>query len=170
MYDDRRGSGLFGALLLGGLIGAVLGLLFAPRSGKETRDALVKRGQEYLEEGERLYGEGRERLVDAYESGRDVAGQKAEELKEKVGETRDVVLEKVGETASSAKGNVEDIRKGAREAINTGAAASRKGVDATAKVAKEGLDTVAEKSTELKAEEPAAAAHAKPAASKAKDA
>ncbi len=65
MYDDfRRGSGVFGAFLFGGLVGAVLGVLFAPRPGKETRELLAQKGQEYLEEGQRLYDEGRERLVE----------------------------------------------------------------------------------------------------------
>jgi len=51
-YD--RGLGFIGGLVLGGLIGAVVTLLFAPASGEETRDqirsegiALKNRGQEY---------------------------------------------------------------------------------------------------------------------------
>lgn len=36
----------FFAFLLGGLIGAVLGLLYAPRSGEETRQMLTDEGQE----------------------------------------------------------------------------------------------------------------------------
>ncbi len=41
----RRGSGLV-AFLIGGLIGGTLALLYAPQSGKKTRDLLVNEGQE----------------------------------------------------------------------------------------------------------------------------
>jgi gas vesicle protein len=43
-----RGNG-FGAFLLGGLIGGVLGLLYAPRAGRETRQILIGEGEEMLD-------------------------------------------------------------------------------------------------------------------------
>jgi len=39
----------FRAFLLGGLIGAVVGLLYAPQSGEETRQTLVDEGQEIVD-------------------------------------------------------------------------------------------------------------------------
>jgi gas vesicle protein len=43
MSDNRSGSGLFfGGLLLGAAVGAVAGLLLAPKSGRETRQLLKK--------------------------------------------------------------------------------------------------------------------------------
>ena len=44
---DHRGNGLV-AFLLGGLAGAAVGLLYAPRSGKETREILVDGGDELV--------------------------------------------------------------------------------------------------------------------------
>jgi len=38
----------FRAFMLGGLIGAVVGLLYAPQSGEETRQTLVEEGQELV--------------------------------------------------------------------------------------------------------------------------
>jgi gas vesicle protein len=38
----------FRAFLLGGLIGAVVGLLYAPQSGEETRQSLADEGQELM--------------------------------------------------------------------------------------------------------------------------
>jgi gas vesicle protein len=43
MSDNRAGSGLFlGGVVLGAAIGAVTGLLLAPRTGRETRQILKK--------------------------------------------------------------------------------------------------------------------------------
>lgn len=35
-------------IILGGAIGSVLGLTFAPRKGKETREILKQKGQEFI--------------------------------------------------------------------------------------------------------------------------
>jgi gas vesicle protein len=59
MSDDRgSGSGIILSFLLGGLTGAALAILFAPRSGEETREMLggkirdraTARGREILED------------------------------------------------------------------------------------------------------------------------
>ena len=46
-YDrpNRTGS-TFTAFLIGGMIGGAVALLFAPRSGEETREILLNQGQE----------------------------------------------------------------------------------------------------------------------------
>lgn len=38
-------------VILGGAIGSVLGLTLAPRKGKETREIIKKKGQEFFEKG-----------------------------------------------------------------------------------------------------------------------
>jgi gas vesicle protein len=40
MSDKKRGGGL--SLVLGAIIGGIAGLLFAPKSGKETREDMKK--------------------------------------------------------------------------------------------------------------------------------
>ena len=47
MYDYRRGESILAAFLLGGIVGAVLGLLFSPRSGKENREFIAAKAEEY---------------------------------------------------------------------------------------------------------------------------
>lgn len=45
--SEKRGG--FGAFLVGGLIGGAIALLYAPRSGQETRRILVGEGQDMVD-------------------------------------------------------------------------------------------------------------------------
>ena len=67
-YDERNAgaSGVVLSFLLGALSGAVLAILYAPRSGRETREILGERMRETAERGRRL-GE------QAMEKGREMA-------------------------------------------------------------------------------------------------
>ena len=48
MASDNGGGGFFSGLLVGGAIGAIAGILFAPKAGKETRDGLISDSDEIL--------------------------------------------------------------------------------------------------------------------------
>jgi hypothetical protein len=65
----KEGFKYFGVALVGGGIGALLGVLFAPASGRETRRMLTRRVEEargdLLKSGERLV----ERVVERAEEG-----------------------------------------------------------------------------------------------------
>lgn len=70
MSDDRgSGSGVILSFLLGGLTGAALAILFAPRSGEETREMLGGKLRDGAERGrkirDRATARGREILEDA---------------------------------------------------------------------------------------------------------
>lgn len=41
-------------IIIGGAIGSVLGLLFAPKKGKDTRKMLKEKGEELLEKGKEV--------------------------------------------------------------------------------------------------------------------
>jgi gas vesicle protein len=47
----------FKGLIVGGLIGAALGILYAPKSGKETREGLRNSAEELLEKAKKQYEE-----------------------------------------------------------------------------------------------------------------
>lgn len=71
MSDDRNSnaSSVILSFLLGGLTGAALAILFAPRSGRETRELLGDRLRESADRGrefrERVVSRGREMLDEA---------------------------------------------------------------------------------------------------------
>jgi gas vesicle protein len=73
MSDERSAgpAGIILSFLLGSLTGAALAILFAPRSGKETRELLSERIREGAEKGrdlrDRVTTRGRELVDDAAE-------------------------------------------------------------------------------------------------------
>lgn len=145
MYEYRRGGSKFGAFVLGGLVGALIGMLFAPRSGKETREMLAERGQEYLDSAMDVYDDGRDKLVEAFSAAKGTTAGRAEELKGKVDEFNETLKAKVDEASVAAGAKAEDLGKGAAAGIKTGAAAAKTGIDVASEKTKDALEFVAEK-------------------------
>lgn len=94
----------------GMLVGSVLGLLFAPKSGKELRTEIGERSTEYygkartgvtdaygvaLTRLNEAYQQAREALDTAYESGREFTTENIDKIKTAVGEGVKVAKEKI---------------------------------------------------------------------------
>lgn len=73
MSENNSGEVIL-AFILGGIIGAVAGILYAPRSGKETRGKLIGMGEDFAEQFEdaaedmskkakKIVSEGKEKVV-----------------------------------------------------------------------------------------------------------
>jgi gas vesicle protein len=77
MASDNDGSNFLTGLLLGGIIGAAIGLLFAPQPGEKTREQLKGRLDELTSMGK-----------SAWEEGKEAATQKGEEIKAKLDQAR----------------------------------------------------------------------------------
>ena len=61
-HGSNQESGLFfGGVLLGGLLGAIAALLFAPQSGEQTRDQLTKAGEDAVARGQQVVEDARAR-------------------------------------------------------------------------------------------------------------
>jgi gas vesicle protein len=81
--DEGAGAGsILLAFLLGAVSGAALALLYAPTTGKETREYLGEKAREgrerataLAEKGRQAFNEGRETLATAIERGREAYQQ-----------------------------------------------------------------------------------------------
>jgi len=88
--SDEHGSGASGIILsflLGGLTGAALAILFAPRSGRETRELLGEKLKESTERGrefrDQVTAKGREMVDEASEyinKGKETAERRRDRL------------------------------------------------------------------------------------------
>jgi len=78
--SDRDG-GSIGWFLAGLGIGAVVGILYAPRSGTETRDVLRSKAEEGRDYVRTRANEAREQASDWVNRGRDVINQQKEQFK-----------------------------------------------------------------------------------------
>jgi gas vesicle protein len=91
--SDRDNSNSFLWFLAGLGFGALMGVLYAPRSGRETRDALKNTAQEG---GEYLKTRGREAkdtVSQWVDRGKDVVSQKKEQISSAIDATRQAYRE-----------------------------------------------------------------------------
>jgi len=89
----ERTNDLLTGVLIGGLIGAALGVLFAPKSGKETREDIARKTDELLFKAKEEYETALEKSKYLYEA----AVKKAQGFQslahEKVGDVEETVTE-----------------------------------------------------------------------------
>jgi gas vesicle protein len=78
--------------LVGLGVGALMGVLFAPKSGEDTRDYLAKRADDGREFAQKKAKELRERADELIERGKDVASKKRESLSAAVDAGREAFL------------------------------------------------------------------------------
>ena len=114
-YDLLKG------LFIGGLIGVVLGVLYAPKSGKETREDIARTTEDLLSKGKEEYEKAVEKSKTAYETA--VKHLKGLEIsaKEKVEE----IESKASEFAHKGADALADCKNRLKKAIDAGVEAYR---------------------------------------------
>ena len=108
-HDDyRRDSGdsistRLTYLLIGGGIGAVIALLFAPKSGQELRGDIADATRKGIDRSREAAQQLGERAGEYYQTGRERAGEYYEATRDRAAELYSQAAEKVGEVAQSAR-------------------------------------------------------------------
>ena len=78
--SDENGSNSFVWFLTGLGLGALLGVLYAPKSGRETREDLMRHAEEGREYVTRTSRDARENLNKAVDRGREVYTKQKEQI------------------------------------------------------------------------------------------
>ncbi len=67
--------------IVGGLVGAVLGILYAPKSGRETREDIFKSTEELLVKAKEQYEQAKVKMEDLGSHGKEAYAEKKERLR-----------------------------------------------------------------------------------------
>ncbi len=112
---------LLKGLIVGGLIGAALGILYAPKSGKETREDIARKTEELLNKAKEEYEKALEKSKLAYDSATKHLQELELSAKEKVNEVENKVTEFAHHSAETVAENKNRLKK----AIDAGVEAYR---------------------------------------------
>lgn len=102
--SERNGSGVLW-FLTGLGIGAVVGILYAPQSGSETREVLMAKAEEGREFVRKRAQEAREQAEQWTERGKEVYNAQKEQIRSAVEAGRQAYREKT----TAAKGDGENV-------------------------------------------------------------
>jgi gas vesicle protein len=108
-------------LLIGGLIGAAVGVLYAPKSGKETREDIARKTDEFMVKAREEYELALEKSKKAY----DAAVTRLKEAEVSAMEKVEEVESKVEAMAQHGKETLLDGKGRLKRAIDAGVEAFR---------------------------------------------
>lgn len=102
--EENSASTKLTYLLIGGGIGAILALLFAPKSGQELREDIADATRKGLEKSKEVAGQLQERAGEYYEVSRDKANELYQTAQDKATEYAELAKDKATEISEKAKG------------------------------------------------------------------
>ncbi|MBM24592.1 MAG: hypothetical protein CL760_02645 [Chloroflexi bacterium] len=88
MSNDRGGGSFFSFFLMGGIVGAIVGLLLAPRKGQETRAELSQKSEILKEQVEDMAFQLKDRLNPTIDNVKEM-------IRDKLADSRGEVLQDV---------------------------------------------------------------------------
>jgi gas vesicle protein len=81
----------FTGLLIGGVLGALAGIFFAPESGKKLRSDIKEKSSEFLKDVKEIYDDSSTKAKDIIEEAKGTGEKIAGKVQEKVGQVKKVV-------------------------------------------------------------------------------
>ncbi|HED07328.1 MAG TPA: gas vesicle protein [Ignavibacteria bacterium] len=125
--DNNGGNGFLIGLIAGSALGAIVGLLYAPKSGKELRDDIRTKSNEYLDDADKYIEDAKVKAKDLINDGKKKsdgliadAKSKSEELLKEAQKIFDEAKSKTSKTVSEKKVNLEAEGTRLKSAVKAG--------------------------------------------------
>jgi gas vesicle protein len=125
--EKNIGKGLLIGFLAGGAIGAIIALLYAPKSGKELRNDIKQKADDYFEEAEKYISDAKVKAKDLINEGKkrsekliSDAKVKSDELLKDAEKIFTDAKSKVGDTISSGKKTFDEESARVKGAFKAG--------------------------------------------------
>ncbi len=107
----ENNNDLLKGLFIGGLIGIALGVLFAPKSGKETREDIARKTSDVLDKAKEEYEKAAEKAKLIYEASLNDLKEFNARTKEKAGELGNKVSELTQHGVETIQSNKNRLQK-----------------------------------------------------------
>jgi len=125
--DNNSGNGFLIGLIAGSALGAIVGLLYAPKSGKELRDDIRAKSNEYLDDADQYIQDAKVKAKDLINEGKKKseelivdAKSKSEELLKEAQKIFDEAKSKTSKTVSEKKESLETEGTRLKSAVKAG--------------------------------------------------
>lgn len=105
----NRGSGL-AAFVIGGLVGGAIALLYAPQSGRKTRELLMTEGQETADKVMRSIREAQESVLRTIDDAQVRMEAMSEETKERLNRLQEIARNTIDEQKGSLRKGYSDAK------------------------------------------------------------
>ncbi len=102
--DSNVSKGLLIGFFSGAIVGAAVALLYAPKSGKELRQDIKDRAEDWKEDADKFMNTAKEKAQIAFNEGKHKAEELVSEAKVKAGE----IMKDANRVVSEAKSKVVD--------------------------------------------------------------
>lgn len=114
MADDNSSSGL-GWFIAGLGIGALAGVLYAPKSGQETRDDLAAQARDAKEKADQYVAQSKDQINDYVDKGRDYYEQGRTQWSQYVDKGKDFVQEQQGKVSAAVEAGKQTYQQKTEE-------------------------------------------------------
>jgi len=125
--DNGMGKGLLVGFLTGAAVGSIIALLFAPKSGRELRQDIKTKSQDFMEDAEQYLINAKDKASQLINEGKKKSEKLVADAKEKVdallGEAEKILSDakdKTGAYVQSGKEKVEKEGERLKSAIKAG--------------------------------------------------
>ncbi len=108
--SDKNGGGFVTGLFIGGVIGALVGILLAPKSGAETRAELLQKGDAWRSHADEIAADIRNRGMAHVGEVSQRIGPAVDSLKERGSATFETVRETGAGAVATARQRVDVVR------------------------------------------------------------